>query len=35
LGFEGGLVNRDGKEVKIMRGTVSESALAKVIQRLL
>lgn len=40
LGYEGGLpagvlVNRDGKEVKIIRGTVSESALAKVIRRLL
>ncbi|MGB0034923.1 MAG: TlpA disulfide reductase family protein [Candidatus Acidiferrales bacterium] len=40
LGFEGGLpagvlVNRDGKEVKIIRGVVSESALSKAIQRLL
>jgi thiol-disulfide isomerase/thioredoxin len=40
LGFEGGLpvgvlVNRDGREVKIIRGTVSESALAKAIRRLL
>jgi thiol-disulfide isomerase/thioredoxin len=39
LGFEGGLpagvlVNRDGKEVKIIRGTVSEAALSKSIQRL-
>jgi len=40
LGFEGGLpagvlVNRDGREVKIIRGTVNESALAKAIRRLL
>ena len=40
LGFEGGLpaavlVNRNGKEVKIIRGTVSESALSKAIRRLL
>jgi thiol-disulfide isomerase/thioredoxin len=40
LGFEGGLpagvlVNRDGREVKIIRGTVSESVLAKAIRRLL
>jgi thiol-disulfide isomerase/thioredoxin len=40
FGFEGGLpagvlVNRDGKEVKIIRGTVSESALSKAIRRLL
>lgn len=40
MGYEGGLpagvlVNRDGKEVKIIRGTVSESALAKAIRRLL
>jgi thiol-disulfide isomerase/thioredoxin len=40
LGYEGGLpagvlVNRDGKEAKIIRGTVSESALAKAIRRLL
>jgi thiol-disulfide isomerase/thioredoxin len=40
LGYDGGLpaavlVNRDGKEVKIIRGTVSESALAKAIRRLL
>jgi thiol-disulfide isomerase/thioredoxin len=40
LGFEGGLpagvlVNRDGREVKIIRGTVSESALAKAIRRFL
>jgi thiol-disulfide isomerase/thioredoxin len=39
LGFEGGLpagvlVNRDGKEVKIIRGVVSEAALSKAIQRL-
>jgi thiol-disulfide isomerase/thioredoxin len=39
LGFEGGLpagvlVNRDGKEVKIIRGTVSEAALSKAIERL-
>jgi len=37
-GFEGGLpasvlVNRDGREVKIIRGVVSEAALAKAIQR--
>ena len=40
LGFEGGLpagvlVNRDGKEVKIIRGVVSEAALSKAIQKLL
>jgi thiol-disulfide isomerase/thioredoxin len=40
LGYEGGLpagvlVNRDGEEVKIIRGTVSETALAKAIRRLL
>jgi hypothetical protein len=40
LGFEGGLpagvlVNRDGREVKIVRGVVSEAALAKAIQKLL
>ena len=40
LGFEGGLpaavlVNREGREVKIIRGTVSESALSKAIHRLL
>ena len=40
LGFEGGLpagvlVNRDGKEVKIIRGVVSEATLTKTIQRLL
>jgi thiol-disulfide isomerase/thioredoxin len=40
LGFEGGLpagvlVNRDGKEVKIIRGVVSEDAVAKAIQKLL
>jgi len=40
LGFEGGLpagvlVNRAGREVKIIRGTVSESALSKAIRRLL
>jgi thiol-disulfide isomerase/thioredoxin len=39
LGFEGGLpagvlVNRDGKEVKIIRGAVSEAALSKAIGRL-
>lgn len=39
LGFEGGLpagvlVNREGKEVKIIRGVVSEAALSKAIQRL-
>lgn len=39
LGFEGGLpaavlVNRDGREVKIIRGVVSRSALSKAIQRL-
>jgi len=38
VGFEGGLpagvlVNRDGKEVKIIRGVVSEAALSKVIAR--
>lgn len=40
LGFEGGLpagvlVNRNGREVKIIRGVVSEAALLKAIQRLL
>jgi thiol-disulfide isomerase/thioredoxin len=40
LGFEGGLpagvlVNRDGREVKVIRGTVSASALARAIRRLL
>jgi len=40
LGYEGGLpagvlVNRQGREVKIIRGTVSESALSKAIRRLL
>jgi hypothetical protein len=40
LGFEGGLpasvlVNRDGREVKIIRGTVSEAALGKAIRRVL
>jgi hypothetical protein len=40
LGFEGELpagvlVNRDGREVKIIRGAVSEAALSKAIQRLL
>jgi thiol-disulfide isomerase/thioredoxin len=40
LGFEGGLpagvlVNRDGREVKIIRGAVSEAALSKAIRRLL
>jgi len=40
LGFEGGLpagvlVNRDGREVKIIRGMVSESDLSKAIRRLL
>lgn len=40
LGFEGGLpasvlVNRDGREVKIIRGTVSEAALAKAIRKVL
>lgn len=40
LGFEGGLpagvlVNRDGREVKIIRGAVSESALARAVRRLL
>jgi len=39
LGFEGGLpagvlVNRDGKEVKIIRGVVSEAELSKAIQQL-
>jgi thiol-disulfide isomerase/thioredoxin len=39
LGFEGGLpagvlVNRDGQEVKIIRGVVTEAALSKAIQRL-
>ncbi len=40
LGFEGGLpagvlVNRDGREVKIIRGTVSEGSLSRAIRRLL
>jgi hypothetical protein len=40
LGYEGGLpagvlVNRDGKEVTIIRGVVSEAALSKAIQKLL
>ena len=40
LGFEGGLpagvlVNRDGREVKIIRGVVSEASLSKAIRRLL
>jgi len=40
LGFEGGLpagvlVNRDGREVRIIRGTVTESALSKAIRRFL
>jgi len=40
LGFEGGLpagvlVNRDGREVKIIRGEVSEAALSRAIRRLL
>jgi len=40
LGFEGGLpgavlVNRDGREVKIIRGTVSEATLSKAIRQLL
>ena len=40
LGFEGGLpagvlVNREGREVKIIRGSVSESTLSKAIRRLL
>jgi thiol-disulfide isomerase/thioredoxin len=40
LGFEGGLpagvlVNRDGREVKIVRGNVSESALSRAVRRLL
>ncbi len=40
LGFEGGLpagvlVNRDGREVKIIRGEVSEASLSKAIRRLL
>lgn len=39
LGFEGGLpagvlVNREGREVKIVRGMVSEAALSKAIQKL-
>jgi len=39
VGFEGGLpagvlVNRDGEEVKIIRGVVREAALSKAIQRL-
>lgn len=39
LGFEGGLpmgvlVNRDGREVKIIRGVVSKSALSKAIEGL-
>lgn len=40
LGFEGGLpagvlVNRDGREVKIIRGEVTEASLSKAIRRLL
>jgi thiol-disulfide isomerase/thioredoxin len=40
LGFEGGLpagvlVNRDGREVKIIRGVVSEASLSRAIRRLL
>jgi thiol-disulfide isomerase/thioredoxin len=40
LGFEGGLpagvlVNRDGREVKIIRGAVSEATLSRAIRRLL
>ena len=40
LGFEGGLpagvlVNRDGREVKIIRGEVTEAALSRAIRRLL
>ena len=40
LGFEGGLpagilVNRDGREVKIMQGVVSEASLSRAIRRLL
>ena len=40
LGFEGGLpagvlVNRDGREVKIIRGSISEATLSKAIRRLL
>jgi len=40
LGFEGGLpagilVNRDGQEVKILRGEVSEAVLSRAIRRLL
>ena len=40
LGFEGGLpagvlVNRDGREVKIIRGEVSEASLSRAIRRLL
>jgi hypothetical protein len=40
FGFEGGLpmcllVNREGREVKIIRGPVKESVLSKAIQRLL
>ena len=39
LGFEGGLpagvvVNREGREVKMVRGVVSEAALTKAIQKL-
>jgi thiol-disulfide isomerase/thioredoxin len=40
LGFEGGLpagilVNRDGREVKIIQGVVSEASLSRAIRRLL
>jgi len=40
LGFEGGLpagvlINREGKEVKIIRGVVPETQLSKTIQRLM
>ena len=40
LGFEGGLpagvlVNREGREVKIVRGLVAEAALSKAIQKVL
>lgn len=40
LGFEGGLpagvlLNRDGREVKMIRGTVGEAALSKAIRKLL
>jgi hypothetical protein len=39
LGFEGGLpasvlVNREGREVKIIRGVVSESDLFKTVRRI-